>query len=147
MCIRDRSSSLGNRTTASTEVKKAPWQTWNSQTYNSYELANAESEVLNTSFDTAISYYRQAMRVSNNPTVIEQARLRLIGTLLKSGRSQDALLEIAKYTKIKGINPSALRKDYALIAAWAYLEQRGMQQSLAWFNVASTSVSLSLIHI
>ena len=127
------------------EVKKAPWQVWSSKTYNSYELASAETEASNASFDSAVSYYRQAMRVSKDPNVIEQARLRLAGTLLKQGHSQDALLEISKYAKLKGVNLSALRKDYALIAAWAYLEQRGVEQSLAWFNVASSSISKSSI--
>ncbi len=125
------------------EEKRAPWQTWDNQTYNSLELASAETEVLGSSFESAISYYRKAIKVSNNPTVIDQARLRLVGTLLKLGKSQEALLEISKYTKIRGIGFKDLRKDYALVAAWAYVDQRKIDQSLAWFNVASSSVNRS----
>lgn len=126
--------------TRSAEIIKAPWEVWSVDTLGDVDLARAESEVLNNSFEQACSFYSQALRVSSNPNVRDQARLRLVGTLLKIGKSNEALQEITRYTQEVGITPQQLRPDYALLAAWAYVHQSQPDQSFAWFRVANQVV-------
>lgn len=118
------------------ELKKAPvapWEVWQMSRYpnESLKLGYRFSEEGNLqkaseSFMSALSSARSA----------EEAEIALLGacsSLLKQGKSDDALSKISKYAALNNKKPGDLDARFSLITAYAYIDKSDMNQALAWF--------------
>ncbi|MCB0323197.1 MAG: penicillin-binding protein activator [Bdellovibrionales bacterium] len=112
-----------------------PWQLWTPETLGSAEIAQAEQYLQQGNLEAAVDTYRQALVRSPVPQVRDEALVRLSGTLLKLGRSQEALTEISSSLKTKQQAATDADPRLGLIASYAYIHQKDWDQALAWLSL------------
>lgn len=112
-----------------------PWQLWRSGFLDSPEILAAEKHLSQGQLEAAVEAYRRAATAVHDPRIQDEAQLRLCGTLLKLGRSKEALEEISKYTRARGLKPEEVEPRFSLVAAYAYIHQQDVDQALAWLLV------------
>ncbi len=129
-------SSSGSSFPGVVEVKKsplAPWEVWHKVQYPNEALRQAyrfseEGNLLKASetFFSAVSAARSAEEA-------EMALLETCSSLLKQGKSDEALTKISKYASLNKKKPGDLDARFSLLTAYAYINKSDTHQALAWF--------------
>ena len=123
-------------TTATPVVVSAPWRVWSNASLGSRHLAVADALVKRGRLHEAIVSYKQAYDSAFTAEVRSEALLRQIGTLLKTGASQEVLNTTSSYLKAEGKKLSEADPRLAFIIAHAYIEKDNLNQSMAWFRLS-----------
>lgn len=118
------------------QIPIPPWQLWSSAKTQSPDIAKAGELVEQGKLEEAVAAFESIEQTSADLKVREEALLRRCGTLLKLGQSSRALNAITNSLSGTADPASVMPPSMAILTAFAYLQQRNVDQSLAWFGVA-----------
>ncbi len=114
---------------------EVPWQTW-FPTPTGYEpLDRAESLLRQGKFIDAVSAYKVAEESSQISAYREEAFLRRQATLLRLGRSNVVLQDVASFAQARGSGMEGIDPRVGLIVAFAYEHSKNIDQAFAWFGL------------
>ena len=119
-----------------TESPIPPWQIWDIYDISEPEFRAADELENSGQFEQSLRAYREIESRPVSPRVKEEAFVRGIGTLLKLGRSKAALEQITQHLKLQNLKTQDISTVLALLAAYSYLHQSDIDQTLAWLGVA-----------
>ncbi|MCC6932980.1 MAG: penicillin-binding protein activator [Deltaproteobacteria bacterium] len=113
-----------------------PWQTWQGSDLGMYKLAEADVLASQGKLIDAVDIYRSLESGMSREQDKEEVFLRRVGTELKIGKSNDVLMSLADYAKLRGVEFDQLAPRLCLVAAYAYLHQDNIEQGLAWLRLS-----------
>lgn len=117
-------------------VPLPPWQLWAPGGSGNSNIAAGERELSEGRIEEAVENFRAAIESAPSSDVKEEAVLRAAGSLLRLGRSKEALDQVSRYVKSIGIKPEDADARLAFIVAFAYLHRKDPDQALAWLSLA-----------
>jgi ABC-type branched-subunit amino acid transport system substrate-binding protein len=118
-----------------------PWQLWDTHDLTNPDLAAADALENTGQFAQSLRAYRELEQKEPPGRVKEEAFVRSVGTLLKLGKSHEALDQITAHLKAQGLATQDISPILALLAAYSYLHQNDFNQTLAWLGVAYRKTS------
>ncbi|MCB0343900.1 MAG: penicillin-binding protein activator [Bdellovibrionales bacterium] len=118
------------------QIPVPPWQLWAPSATDSPEMVQAAKLVESGDLEGGAAAYEQIEQTTADLKIQEEALLRRCGTLLKLGQSTRALNAITSSLSGSADPAAVMTPKMAILTAFAYLQQRNVDQSLAWFGVA-----------
>lgn len=118
------------------QIPVPPWQLWSVVRADAPEIEQAEELAGSGDLEAAAAAYERIEQTAADPALREEALLRRSGTLLKLGQSSRALSAITAALSGAADPAAAMPPSLAVVTAFAYLQQRNVDQALAWLGVA-----------
>jgi ABC-type branched-subunit amino acid transport system substrate-binding protein len=119
-----------------TRVKKsppAPWEVWPVINYANDDMKMAFRFSEEGFLDKAKESFLKGLSSAKSSEEAEMSLLGACSSLMKLGKSDEALSKISKYAALNKKNPSQLDARFSLLTAYIYIEKKDTHQSLAWF--------------
>jgi len=115
---------------------KAPWEVWHEPSFPSENLKMAKRYTEEGSLSKAEEEYSKALSSAKSSEEAEAALIGICSSLLKKGKSNEALSKISKYASLNNKQADQLDSVFSLITAYAYINKSDTNQALAWFSQA-----------
>jgi branched-chain amino acid transport system substrate-binding protein len=119
-----------------TRVKKsppAPWEVWPLVHYSNEDLKMAFRFSEEGFLDKAKESFLKALSSAKSSEEAEMSLLGACSSLMKLGKSDEALSKISKYAALNRKKPAELDARFSLLTAYIYIDKKDTHQSLAWF--------------
>lgn len=124
---------ISSQTERITVSPKAPWEVWPERNFPSENLKKAKRFTEEGALEKAEAEYSKALSSARSSEEAEAALIGICSSLLKRGKSSEALSKISKYASLNNKQADQLDSVFSLITAYAYINKNDTNQALAWF--------------